>query len=84
MKATVAVTQTVEIEVSDALFTEEFMKDFRKYFYDFMTPAEHLEHLAQLFARDVIHNESFIEGYGKAKEKGIRGRVMDTETQVLP
>jgi len=50
------------IEFNDEVITEEWMKDFRKTFYDFKDLKEHAEHIAQDRARN---GEGFIEGYGK-------------------
>lgn len=78
MKKIIEVTQAVSVEAPDSLFTDSFMEEFRKYFYDFTTPQEHLEHLAQLHARGLANEYSFIEGYGKASELGIKFEVLDT------
>lgn len=70
MRATVHVVQDFEVIVPDSLLTEEFMAEFRKSFYDFTTKEQHIEHLAQLYARGLADDDSFIEGYGKGV--GIR------------
>lgn len=50
------------IELDENVINEEWMKDFRDYFYSFDTLEEHAEHIAQFRARFGDH--SFIEGYG--------------------
>lgn len=82
MKATVEVTQFVTVEVPDSLLTKEFMEEFRGYMYEFDTREDHLTHIAQLAARGVIHESSFIEGYGPAEEVGIKFRVDDVYTEL--
>lgn len=71
MKATVEVSQFIIVEVPDTLLTEEFMEEYRKYFYNYYTPEDHLKHLAELHAMGAVDNYSFIEGYGRASELGI-------------
>lgn len=83
MKATVEVTQFITVEVPDSLFTEEFMKNFREYFYDFEEPGEHLKHLAQMHARGVADDFSFIEGYGDAPKLGIRFESEEVLTEFV-
>lgn len=69
----VTVTQYVHVYVDEAKFDEAFMAEFRSTHYDFWTLDEHIAHLAQLWARGVVsENESFIEGYGNAREMGIK------------
>lgn len=75
MTKTIEVTQYVTVTVPDDLLTEEFMAEFREHFYDFTTVDEHLYHLAQLRARGIYDSDSFIEGYGNAKELGIKLEV---------
>jgi hypothetical protein len=82
MKRIVEVTQSVAVEVPDTLFSPEFMAEFRRYFYDFETPEQHLEHLAQLHARGLAHDDSFIEGYGDAKTVGIKFEEIDQRMEV--
>lgn len=82
MKATVEVTQFITIEVPDSLLTEEFMKNFREYFYDFEDPEEHLKHLAQMYARGVASEFSFIEGYGDPQKVGIKFKSEEVLTSL--
>jgi hypothetical protein len=65
---------TVEVTVDEAKFDETFMREFRAVMYPFHTLDQHIEHLGQLFARGIVDNFSFIEGYGPAKDMGISFR----------
>lgn len=82
MKATVEVTQFVTVEVPDSLLTEEFMEEFRGYMYDFDTREDHLIHLAEMYARGMIAEHSFIEGYGRAQDHGIKFETEDVQTKL--
>ncbi len=82
MKRTVSVEMIVEVEVDETKFTPEFMAEFRKSFFDFDTVEEHIEHLAQLEAREVLSTE-FTEGYGPLADFGIKARVFGCETTIL-
>lgn len=83
MKKSYIVQIAVTVEVDETKFDEEFMAEFRDYMYPFDTIEEHMEHLAQLNARGLADNCSFIEGYGEASEFGIKfegyGEVVDVE-----
>ena len=74
--ASVTVVHTIDIEIDESKFTEEFMEEFRGYFYPFFDLEYHIEHIGQLQARGVIDLEfnpkEFIEGYGPANEMGIK------------
>lgn len=74
--ASVTVVHTIDIEIDDSKFTEEFMEEFRRYFYPFFDLNDHYEHIGQLQARGIIDLEfdpkEFIEGYGPANEMGIK------------
>jgi hypothetical protein len=83
MKKQVAVTQIVEIEVDETKFTPEFMAEFRASMYYFRTIDQHIEHLAQLYARNIADDRSFIEGYGPAADMGIKGKVIDQTEDIL-
>jgi hypothetical protein len=79
----IAVTQIVEVQLAASKFDEAFMAEFRESFFSFSDLMEHAEHIAQLHARGVIDGEfgdEFIEGYGPAKDMGIRARTLSTET----
>lgn len=72
------VTQTVEVELDETKFTDEFMEEFRESFFQFWTLADHADHIAQLQARGIIDAErvpGFIEGYGPSDEMGIKAKV---------
>lgn len=73
MKKTILVTQSVNVEVDESKFTQEFFDDFNRHFYNFGNDIDkHIEHLAQLFARGIAGPFStFIEGYGEPEEMGI-------------
>jgi hypothetical protein len=80
----VQVTQQVHVSVDEAKFTPEFMADFRDVFYPFQTVEDHVRHLGQLFARGIVYNGAFIEGYGKTEEMGIRFEEEDVlETEIV-
>lgn len=49
------------IEFDENEINQEWMDDFKKYFYDFDTLEEHAEYIAQFRAR---FGNDFIEGYG--------------------
>jgi hypothetical protein len=81
----IIVTQIVTVAVDETKFTPEFMADFRKTMYPFQTLDDHLEHLAQLYARglhDTAMRNTFIEGYGPADGMGIRARIQHVETEI--
>lgn len=85
MKRLVEVTQYVTITVDETKFTPAWMEEFRQQFYSFEFIEEHLEHLAQLFARGMIHEfSSFIEGYGPPREMGIKIEAGDVSAEVMP
>jgi hypothetical protein len=72
------VVQVVRVEVDETKFTPQFMEEFRAIMYPFQTLDQHLEHLAQLHARGIVDDYSFIEGYGPAADMGIKFHVADT------
>lgn len=55
------------IEFDEVVCNEEWMEEFRSFFYDFYTLEEHAEHIAQYRAR---FGAGFIEGYGIPLENG--------------
>jgi hypothetical protein len=83
MKLNVAVTQIVEVTLDETKFTPQFMAEFRESFFHFTTTEEHALHLAQLHARGVSDDGEFIEGYGPAKDMGIRFKVIDQTEEVV-
>ena len=72
MKYKVEVTRfdTYEIEVNPDHINEAWFKEFREHFYDFDTPEEVAEHLAQFQARFGEHSGGFIEGFGYVTRNG--------------
>jgi hypothetical protein len=79
---TVLITQAVKVTVDETKFTPEFLDEFQRNFYGFTTIDEHLEHLAQLHARGIADNDSFIEGYGETSEMGIKFVCEFVETEI--
>lgn len=75
------VVQTVRIDYDESKFTPEFMKEFRGYLYSFHSVNDHLEHLAQLKARELIENSSDVEGYGVLSEFGVSLSALDLDIQ---
>ena len=58
----VVVKQGIGVSVDESKFTEEFMEEFRDYFYKFYTINDHIEHLGQLYARGIVDEfDDFIE-----------------------
>jgi hypothetical protein len=78
-KRTIRVTQWIEVSYDDDKFTEEFMKEFQEVFYPFDSVDEHIKHIAQMFARGVISNHGFVEGYGDIRNFGVKCTVEDYE-----
>lgn len=76
-KHRVCVTQWIEVEVDESKFDAAFMEEFTSNFYSYDTIQEHACHLAQLHARGLADNHDFIEGYGTAKDMGIKFRQID-------
>ena len=84
MKRTVGVQQLIEVTVDEAKFTPEFMAEFRASMYPFDEVGQHIEHLAQLYARGAVDGFSaFIEGYGPPKDFGISFRAAECQTSVV-
>ena len=72
----VRVVQEVNVTVDEALFNEAFLAEFRESFYQFDTLEAHVQHLAQLYCRGMAG--SFIEGYGKPEDMGIKFTCSET------
>ena len=85
MKRTVKTTLFADVTVDETKFTPEFMAEFRKTFYDFKTMDDHIQHLGQLFSRGLCDDFSFIEGYGPAKDMGIKfsDRPRESDVELL-
>jgi hypothetical protein len=82
---TVVVTQDVSVTVDETKFTEDFMQEFRESFFNFDSIDDHLEHLAQLYARGLVSDwdpEEFIEGYGPMKDMGIKFEIIDQSSEI--
>lgn len=80
----VEVVQTFDIKVDESKFTEQFMADFRKSFYEFHTIDDHVKHLAQLYARGIVTPFSrFIEGYGAPEDIGLSFTEVDQEEDIV-
>ncbi len=79
---TIEVSHFVEVTVDESKFTEEFMQEFSESFFPIDTIDEHREHLAQMYARGVCDDDGFIEGYGPAKDMGIKFKTSSVETSV--
>ncbi len=75
MKRTVLVSMEVDVTVDETTFTPEFMAEFQAYFFDFDTIEDHICHIAQLEAREVL-NRNFTEGYGPLSKMGIEAEVV--------
>ena len=75
----ITVCQIISVTVDEGKFTEEFMSEFRQFFFDYDTIDEHIEHLADLYARGIVDEFSgFIEGYGDPKDFGIQFKLVDS------
>lgn len=80
----VLVEQTISVSVDETKFTPQFMEEFRASMYPFHSVQDHIEHLAQLYARGVVHElTKFIEGYGPPSDFGIRFEYIDGSEEVL-
>jgi hypothetical protein len=79
----VQVTQVVRVTIDESKFTPEFLQEFRTYLYPFDTIDRHIEHLGQLYARGIASDFSFIEGYGEAKDAGIKFEDVAQEQELL-
>ena len=75
MKRTVLVSMEVEVTVDETTFTPEFMAEFEANFFAFDTIEEHICHIAQLEAREVL-DRGFTEGYGPLSAMGIEAEVV--------
>lgn len=71
MEKTVRVTQEIVVEIDESKFTEDFLNEFSCYMFD-ADIEEHIKYLAGLYACEIIDEDSFIEGYGPAKDFGIK------------
>lgn len=77
------VTQTIEVAVDESKFTAEFMDQYRKDFYYFESIDDHIKHLAQMYARGIVHEfTKFIEGYGNPQDMAIRFTALECQTEI--
>lgn len=83
MKFYITVSIDVEVEIEEAKFTPEFMEEFRRDFYPFELIEDHAKHLAQLRARGLVDDHSFIEGYGRPENMGIKTTEISVDTLKL-
>jgi hypothetical protein len=84
MKKQAEVIKTVEVEIDESVFTDEFMKEFRENFYPFDTIDEHIEYLSLIAVHGGFdYMRPFIEGYGYTDEMGIKATIVDTHTSVV-
>ncbi len=81
----VIVSQVIEVTVDDTKFTPEFFAEFEATMYPYDTIDRHIEHLAQLYARGVVDQGDFIEGYGPSEGMGIEFSVepWSVETEII-
>lgn len=83
MKFTVAVTQSVVVELDEAKFDDAFMAEFRESFFPFSDIEDHAKHIAQLEARGLL-DPDFTEGYGPLSDMGITAEVVDAYEELEP
>ena len=83
MKRIIEVVHTIEVELDEEKFTEEFMAEFRSYITPLFTIDEHAEYLASRYASGDIDEWGFVEGYGEAKEFGIKFRLISEEATAI-
>jgi len=83
MVKTVKVAQYVKVTIDESKFDETFMKEFQENFYNFTSIDDHIEHLAQLYARGLYDNGDFIEGYGNTKDMGIKFNIECQENEII-
>jgi len=77
----VEVTQIIKITLDETKFTDEFMEEFSSYMFYTDCIEDHVKHLAQLAAREMI--DDFVEGYGPTKEFGISYSVVYGEEDII-
>jgi hypothetical protein len=80
----VEVTRIIDVTVDETKFDETFMDEFRQSFFPFYEVDEHAMHIAQMYARGVIENGDFIEGYGPANDMGISMKNVEGWEEVVP
>lgn len=84
MKKTIEVRLVVEVEMDETKFDAKFLQEFRDGFYPFHSLEDHACHIAQLYARGLYGGgDEFIEGYGPAKDMGIKAKGIDQDEEVV-
>lgn len=78
---TVRVTFDINVTIDETKFDDIFMEEFRDTFYKFWEIDEHIEHLAQLYAR--CGDMNFIEGYGSPNEMKISFKTVGIEAEIV-
>ena len=82
----VVITKRVRVTLDESKFDQTFLAEFRESFYPFRTLNEHIEHLAQLEARELVSDGfdeyEFIEGYGPRSEMGIELKTIDVDVEM--
>lgn len=81
MKRKVQVVFEVEVTVDESKFTPEWLADWRESFYSFHSVEDHIEHIAQLAARDALQ-QNFTEGYGPLADMGIEASVVSQQQEI--
>lgn len=77
-KFEVEVIRTVSVTIDETKFTKEFLDEFSSYISSSIDDIpSHIEHLAWSFAAGRTDDDQFIEGYGPAKEFGIKFQEID-------
>lgn len=79
----VAVTQYIKVTLDEDKFDAAFHRRFNESIFDTGDDIrEHFKHLAQLNARGIVEDTDFIEGYGLAKDMGIKLVALDHALEV--
>lgn len=79
---TVEVTVLVDVTIDETKFTPDFLAEFAASISDY-DMDEHFCHLGWAHACREIDGNSFIEGYGPAKEMGIQFSNVRTDCQTV-
>jgi hypothetical protein len=82
-KIKIAVTQVIEVSLEEKHFDDRFMKGFRDKFFYIDDLEGHAMHLAQLYARGIVDNREFIEGYGPCVDMGIEFNEVEQYEEVV-
>lgn len=72
MKRKVQLTVEIEVEVDEEKFTPEFYKEFNSSIFFTDCIEDHIKQLAYVAAREEPGSDSFVEGYGKLSDMGIK------------